>query len=84
MAGQLSFTFDSPYLPRNPGEGNDAGRLWQGCHSSRVPLLVRLAYTVVLPLKSVGGRSRRSNCLRGRRKSDRCSDLWMNIARSAS
>ena len=45
MAGQLSFTFDSPYLPRNPGEGNDAGRLWQGCHSSRVPLLVRLTHT---------------------------------------
>ena len=56
MADQLSFTFESPYLPRNPGEGNDAGRLWQGCHSSRVPLLVSLANTPGLRLKSMDGR----------------------------
>ena len=39
-AGLLSFTCDSPYLPRAPGEGDAISRLWQGCHSSRVPLPV--------------------------------------------
>ena len=37
--GLLSFTCDSPYLPRGPGDGDAAGRLWRGCHSSGVPLL---------------------------------------------
>ena len=38
MAGLLSFTCDSPYLPRGPGEGDAISRLWRGCHSSRAPL----------------------------------------------
>ena len=46
----------SPYLPRAPAMGDAAGRLWQGCHNSAIPLLVRLAHTTGLPLKSVGER----------------------------
>lgn len=47
---------DLPYLPRGPGKGDAAGRPWQGCHNSEVPLPVRLANTAGLRLKSVDGR----------------------------
>ena len=55
-AGRMSFTYISPYLPRGPGDGDVTSRLWRGCHSSGVPLPVKLANTPGLPLKSVGAR----------------------------
>ena len=55
-AAPFSKKRDLPYLPRGPGKGDAAGRPWQGCHNSEVPLPVRLANTAGLRLKSVDGR----------------------------
>ena len=53
----------------NPGVGITWAAL-ASCSSTGPPLLVRLANGSVLPLKSVGGRSRGSNRLCRRRKSE--------------
>ena len=40
----------------HPRQGNNTGRLWQGCHNSGVPPLVELTYIPGLRRKSVDGR----------------------------
>ena len=40
----------------SPAIGDVTGRLWQGCHSTAISLLVRLAHTAGLRRKSVDGR----------------------------
>ena len=55
-AGLLSKTFEPPYLPRSPRQGDVISRLWQGRHNSGTMLLVRLASIPGLRHKSMDGR----------------------------